>query len=135
MGSTIDLYEARLAGSAYYALNEDANYVLAGRLAVGFLGGAPLASIPDSHRFFSGGGSVRGFGFNTISPMMVGQIIGGRSLIEGSAEVRIKVTPTIGSVPFIDFGTASSSSLPNFNDYGFGRAPVRVNRACPRMWT
>lgn len=143
MGSTIDLYEARLAGSAYYALDEEANYVLAGRLAVGSLGGAPLASIPDSHRFFSGGGgSVRGFGFNTISPMMFGQIIGGRSLIEGSAEVRIKVTPTIGIVPFVDFGTASSSSLPNFNDYvGYGAGiglryltpvgPIRLDVATP----
>lgn len=143
MGSTIDLYEARLAGSAYYALDEEAKYVLAGRLAVGSLGGAPLASIPDSHRFFSGGGgSVRGFGFNTISPMMFGQIIGGRSLIEGSAEVRVKVTPTIGIVPFIDFGTASSSSQPNFNDYvGYGAGiglryltpvgPIRLDVATP----
>ncbi|MGB5901931.1 MAG: BamA/TamA family outer membrane protein [Xanthobacteraceae bacterium] len=143
MGSTIDLYEARLAGSAYYALDEEANYVLAGRLALGSLGGAPLASIPDSHRFFSGGGgSVRSFGFNTISPMMFGQIIGGRSLIEGSAEVRIKVTPTIGIVPFVDFGTASSSSLPNFNDYvGYGAGiglryltpvgPIRLDIATP----
>lgn len=39
MGSSIDLYEARLAGSAYYALDEDANYVLAGRFALGSLGG------------------------------------------------------------------------------------------------
>jgi translocation and assembly module TamA len=143
MGSTIDLYEARLAGSTYYALDEDANYVLAGRLAVGSLGGAPLASIPDAHRFFSGGGgSVRGFGFNTISPMMFGQITGGRSLIEGSAEVRVKVTPTIGIVPFIDFGTASSSSLPNFDDYvGYGAGiglryltpvgPIRFDVATP----
>ncbi|MEH6952418.1 BamA/TamA family outer membrane protein [Nitrobacter sp. NHB1] len=143
MGSTIDLYEARLAGSTYYALDEDAKYVLAGRLAVGSLGGAPLASIPDAHRFFSGGGgSVRGFGFNTISPMMLGKIVGGRSLVEGSAEVRVKVTPTIGIVPFIDFGTASSSSLPNFDDYvGYGAGiglryftpvgPIRLDVATP----
>jgi len=143
MGSTINLYEARLTGSAYYALDEDANYVLAGRLAAGTLGGAPLSSIPDAHRFFSGGGgSVRGFGFNTISPMMFGQITGGRSLLEGSAEVRVKVTPTIGIVPFIDFGTASNSSTPNFNDYvGYGAGiglryltpvgPIRLDVATP----
>ncbi|HEU4805404.1 MAG TPA: BamA/TamA family outer membrane protein, partial [Nitrobacter sp.] len=143
MGSTIDLYEARLAGSAYYSLDEEANSVLAGRLAVGSLGGAPLASIPDAHRFFSGGGgSVRGYGFNTISPMMFGQIIGGRSLVEGSAEIRVKVAPTIGIVPFIDFGTAFSSSLPNFDDYvGYGAGvglryltpvgPIRLDVATP----
>ncbi len=143
MGSTIDLYEARIAGSTYYALDEDANYVLAGRLAAGSLAGAPLGRIPDAHRFFSGGGgSVRGFIFNTISPMMFGKIIGGRSLLEGSAEMRVKVTPTIGVVPFVDFGTASSSSLPNFNDYvGYGAGiglryltpvgPIRLDVATP----
>ncbi len=143
MGSTIDLYEARVTGSAYYAIDEDANYVLAGRLALGSLGGAPLASIPNAHRFFAGGGgSVRGFAYNTISPMMFGQITGGRSLIEGSAEMRIKVTPTIGIVPFFDFGTASTDSLPNFNSFvgysaGIGLryltpvGPIRLDVATP----
>ncbi|SDG59188.1 autotransporter secretion outer membrane protein TamA [Bradyrhizobium sp. Rc2d] len=143
MGSTIDLFEGRIAGSAYYALDEQANYVLAGRLAAGSLAGAPLAEIPDAHRFFAGGGgSVRGYGFNTISPMMFGQITGGRSLIEGSAEVRVRITPTIGLVPFFDFGTASRSSVPGFDDYvGYGAGlglryltpvgPIRLDVATP----
>jgi translocation and assembly module TamA len=143
MGSTIDLFEGRVSGSAYYALDEQADYVLAGRLAAGSLTGAPLADIPDSHRFFAGGGgSVRGYGFNTISPMMFGQITGGRSLFEGSAEVRVRITPTIGIVPFLDFGTASRSSLPNFSDYiGYGPGiglryltpvgPIRLDVATP----
>jgi translocation and assembly module TamA len=143
MGSTIDLFEGRVSGSAYYALDEQADYVLAGRLAAGSLTGAPLADVPDSHRFFAGGGgSVRGYGFNTISPMLFCQITGGRSLFEGSAEVRLKITPTIGIVPFLDFGTASRSSLPNFSDYiGYGAGiglryltpvgPIRLDVATP----
>ncbi|MGY2982906.1 translocation and assembly module TamA [Bradyrhizobium sp. USDA 4508] len=143
MGSTIDLFEARVAGSAYYTLDEQADYVLAGRLAAGSLAGAPLDQIPDAHRLFAGGGgSVRGYGFNTISPMMFGQITGGRSLIEGSAEVRVRITPTIGLVPFFDFGTASRSSLPGFDDYvGYGAGlglryltpvgPIRLDVATP----
>jgi len=143
MGSTINLFEGRVAGSAYYALDENADYVLAGRLAMGSLGGATLADIPDSHRFFAGGGgSVRGYGFNTISPLMFGQITGGRSLLEGSAELRVKITPTIGLVPFIDFGSAYSSSLPNFRNYmGVGAGlglryltpvgPIRLDVATP----
>ena len=143
MGSTIDLFEGRVSGSAYYALDEQADYVLAGRLAAGSLAGAPLADIPDSHRFFAGGGgSVRGYGFNTISPMMFGQITGGSSLIEGSAEVRVRITPTIGLVPFVDFGSVSRSSLPGFSDYvGYGAGlglryltpvgPIRLDVATP----
>ncbi|MCP1845988.1 translocation and assembly module TamA [Bradyrhizobium sp. USDA 4524] len=143
MGSTIDLFEGRVSASAYYALDEQADYVLAGRLAAGSLAGAPLADIPDSHRFFAGGGgSVRGYGFNTISPMMFGQITGGSSLIEGSAEVRVRITPTIGLVPFLDFGSVSHSSLPGFSDYvGYGAGlglryltpvgPIRLDVATP----
>ena len=143
MGSTINLFEARAAGSAYYAIDEDANYVAAGRLAVGTLTGAQLADIPDAHRFYAGGGgSVRGYAYNTISPMIFGQITGGRSLIEGSAELRVKVTPTIGVVPFVDFGTTSRSSLPNFGSFvgysaGLGLryftpvGPIRLDVATP----
>ncbi|MBN8956467.1 MAG: BamA/TamA family outer membrane protein [Rhizobiales bacterium] len=143
LGSTIDLLEARASGSVYYALDEQVNYVLAGRLAAGSLTGASLAEIPVSHRFFAGGGgSVRGYGFNTISPMMFGRITGGSSLLEGSAEVRVKITPTIGIVPFVDFGTVSRSSLPSFDDYvGYGAGiglryltpigPIRFDVATP----
>ena len=43
-----------------------------------------------------------------------GEPIGGRSLIEGSLEARIKITDTIGIVPFFDAGTAFESSCPGF---------------------
>jgi translocation and assembly module TamA len=143
LGSTIDLVESRISGSTYYALDEDANYVLAGRIAAGTLAGAALAAIPSEERFYSGGGgSVRGFTFGTISPLLFNQITGGRSLLEGSAEVRVKLTQTIGIVPFIDAGGVFRSSLPNFQDYvGIGAGlglryltpigPIRLDVATP----
>jgi translocation and assembly module TamA len=143
IGSTINLVEARFTGSAYYALDEEANYVLAGRFATGSLTGAPLAAIPSEERFYSGGGgSVRGFTFGTISPLVYNQITGGRSLIEGSAEVRVRITPTIGVVPFIDAGGAFRASIPDFRDYvGIGAGlglryltpigPIRLDVATP----
>ena len=42
-------------------------------------------------------------------------MIGGRSLFEASAELRVKVTDTIGIVPFFDAGNAFASSFPNFS--------------------
>ena len=42
-------------------------------------------------------------------------MIGGRSLFDASAELRVKVTDTIGIVPFFDAGNAFASSFPNFN--------------------
>ena len=143
VGSTINLVEARVAGSTYYAIDEDARYVLAGRLAAGSLTGATLADIPSEERFYSGGGgSVRGFTYGTISPLLYNQITGGRSLLEGSAEVRVKVTQTIGIVPFIDAGGAFRSSIPDFKDFvGVGAGlglryltpigPIRLDVATP----
>ena len=52
-----------------------------------------------------------------------GAVIGGRSLFEASAELRIKVTDTIGIVPFFDAGNAFASSFPNFS-----AAPLYVRR-------
>src|SRR5262249_47538792 len=43
--------------------------VLAGRVRVGSIAGAPLEQIAPSRRFYSGGGgSVRGYGFQRIGP-------------------------------------------------------------------
>ena len=143
LGSSVNLVEGHAAGSTYYALDEDANTILAGRLGIGALGGAPLAEIPDAHRFYAGGGgSVRGYTYRTISPLLFHQITGGRSLLEGTAEVRIKITETIGIVPFIDAGGAFRASIPNFKDYiGIGAGiglryytpigPIRFDVATP----
>lgn len=143
LGSTVGLIEAKATGSAYYSLDEDGRYVLAGRLGLGTIGGADLADIPSGHRYFAGGGgSVRGYAFRTVSPMAFGGIIGGRSLFEASAEARIKITDTIGIVPFVDIGSAFSSSLPDFKEFvavgaGLGLryltpiGPIRLDVATP----
>ena len=68
--------------------------------------------------------------------------IGGRSLLEASIEARIKVTDTIGIVPFFDAGTAFASTLPDFDErirkaagiglrYYTGIGPIRADLAFP----
>jgi len=130
--------------SSYYALDDDAWYVLAGRVAAGSIVGADIADIPASHRFFAGGGgSVRGYRYRSLSPDNgFGFPTGGRSLLEGSAEARIKVTQNIGVVPFLDTGAAFSSPYPDFNTamrssagigfrYYSGIGPIRFDVATP----
>lgn len=116
LGSTVDMVVGKAQASTYYALDQDARYILAGRLGFGSIMGPGLAEIPANRRFYAGGGgSVRGYAYRTLSPKGIdGDPIGGRSLIEGSVEGRIKVTDTIGVVPFFDFGTAFESSYPDF---------------------
>ena len=117
LGSSLNLAEAKVRGSAYYSLDADSRFVLAGRVGVGALAGPALDEIPANWRFYAGGGgSVRGYPFHTLGPTGPnGAIVGGRSLFEASAELRVKVTDTIGVVPFFDTGNAFASSAPDFS--------------------
>ncbi len=116
MGSTANIVVGKAQGSTYYAVDEAARYILAARLGFGTIVGDGISSIPANRRFYAGGGgSVRGYSYRSLSPLGPnGEPIGGKSLIEGSLEARIRVTDTIGVVPFLDFGTAFDQSYPDF---------------------
>ncbi|WP_375460315.1 autotransporter assembly complex family protein [uncultured Enterovirga sp.] len=148
LGSSVGLTRATADASTYYALDEDANYILAGRVGLGSLLDAPsdLREIPSNYRFYTGGGgSVRGYRYQTIAPQgPFGFVVGGRSLFEGSLEVRIKVTDTIGVVPFFDAGGAFASTVPKLGlkdavqmsaglglRYYTGIGPLRLDVAFP----
>jgi translocation and assembly module TamA len=86
---------------------------------------------------------VRGFRYRSIGPTgPFGIVVGGTSLLEASLEARIKVTDTIGVVPFVDAGGAFESSFPDFNDdirvaaglglrYYTAIGPIRLDVAAP----
>jgi translocation and assembly module TamA len=143
LGSSVPMTIAKGTASAYWSIDEESRYVLAGRLGLGSIIGADLEEIPANRRFFAGGGgSVRGFGYRTLSPTFLGEPIGGRSLLEASLEARIKITDTIGIVPFVDAGTAFESSYPDFDEsirvsaglglrYYTGIGPIRLDVAVP----
>jgi translocation and assembly module TamA len=144
LGSSLDLIQSKLQASTYYALDSDARYIVAGRVALGSLSGASISEIPDSRRFFAGGGgSVRGFAYRSLSPLGPGNVpIGGKSLFEASLEARIRLTETIGIVPFLDVGSAFASSYPDFRNslryaaglglrYYTGFGPLRLDLAVP----
>ncbi len=138
------LFQTRASISGYYALDEDARYVLAGRIGFGSIAGAALDEIPATRRFYAGGGgSVRGYAYRSLAPLgPYDQLIGGRSLFESSVEARIKITETIGIVPFFDAGMAFESSFPDFKETlalsaGLGLryytpiGPIRLDVAAP----
>ena len=102
-------------GSTYLSLDEESRYVLAGRARVGSTIGAKLFDLPANKRFYAGGGgSVRGYEFQKAGPLDDDKDpIGGRSLLELGAEMRIKITDTIGVVPFFDAGYVFDSVVPD----------------------
>lgn len=118
LGSTVDMTHLEVTASGYLPLDEDKRYVLAGRVRIGSIVGSELWDIPTPHRFFAGGGgSVRGYDYQSLGPVnAAGYVVGGRSLFEASAEIRAKVTDTIGVVAFADAGMAFDSVLPEFNE-------------------
>ncbi len=143
-GDSSGFVQSKLAASTYYSLDEASRYVLAARVGFGSLLGANLADIPSNHRFYAGGsGSVRGYTYRSLSPLSpTNQLIGGRSLIDGALEARIKITDTIGIVPFIDGGGAFENGYPDFNQklrfaaglglrYYTAIGPIRVDVATP----
>ncbi len=116
--------------SAYKSIGE---VVLAGRLSAGTLVGvASLSDITATRRFYAGGGgSVRGYGYQEISPRdNNNDALGGRSYVTGSIEARFQLNEQFGVVPFLDFGTVSSSAIPDFTDIRAG-AGIGIRYATP----
>ncbi|MGE0684696.1 MAG: autotransporter assembly complex family protein, partial [Candidatus Binatia bacterium] len=88
--------------------------VLASRLRLGFTDPSGKSKeIPLFERFFAGGiSSVRGYGRYRLGPISDSDDpVGGRSLIEGSLEVRRQFTEQIGGTLFLDFGQVSLKSF------------------------
>ena len=81
-------------------------YVLAGRIRAAGIRASTPTSMPFSRRYFLGGStSLRGWGRYEVSPLDPnGLPVGGRALLELSAELRIPVRGAIGTVLFVDGG-------------------------------
>jgi translocation and assembly module TamA len=96
-----------VAGSTYLSLHREDKVVLAGRTRVGSIMGESRAEIPAPKRFYAGGGgSIRGYQFQKVGPLDdENDPIGGRSLLEVSLELRLRLTESLGVVPFVDGGT------------------------------
>ena len=156
---------AQVDGSAYYPATD--SLVVAGRVRLGTIQGIDRFALAPSRRFYAGGGgSVRGFGFQELGPRVLepnpnfpdpediepgtdpedlpdpfrSRPIGGRSLIEGAAEVRYRFGD-YGIAAFVDAGQVYEETLPQFDDIRFGVGiggryytnfgPIRVDIAMP----
>lgn len=132
---------ATLGASTYRRVND--KLVAAGRVKVGTIFGGDLKTIPLNRRFYAGGGgSVRGFGFQTISPVNTdGEPLGGRAISEVGAELRYKGESPFGFAAFVDAGSVTQEQYPTFSDIGVGAgagiryytsfAPLRADIAVP----
>lgn len=126
--------------SYYHPVGRKLVVALRGRL--GTLIGGGLGNVAPSRRLYAGGGgSVRGYGYQSLGPVDAsGNPTGGLSLVEASIELRYRVGD-FGIVPFLDAGQAYASTMPGFSDLRFGAGvgarlytnfgPVRIDVATP----
>ncbi len=101
-------------GSTYFDVTGDQRGVLALRTAIGSALGASFDQITLDKRFYAGGGgSVRGYTYQSIGPRDSGnRPLGGASLLELSAEWRQRISGPWGMVAFVDAGTVSEDQTP-----------------------
>ena len=129
--------------SVYQALDKNDRFVLANRLRSGFIFGAALSDLPVSRRFFAGGGgSARGFEYQSVGPQdLTGTPTGGRGLLEISSEVRWRREGPLGFVAFLDGATVSADQGTQFDNVRYSAGlgvrydtlvgPIRFDVATP----
>jgi len=124
--------KGRIQYARYIALSPGSSVVLAGRVAAGSIVGGERETIPADERFYAGGGgSVRGYPFETLSPLEGTDPTGGKSLFELSIEVRIQLSDAVGLVPFVDAGNAFADSTPDLFGELFWAAGVGLRYNTP----
>lgn len=130
-----------LSANSYTRLSD--NFVAAFRAKAGTIFSEDFETVPLNRRFYGGGGgSVRGFGYQTISPVnAASELTGGRSIVEGSTELRYQGEGPFGFAAFVDAASVSRSIEPEFDDIRVGAgiglryytsfAPLRFDIAVP----
>lgn len=142
----------KLVGTGYFDVSGEGRSVIAARAALGTIpGGSGNAnangnvSIPPDKLFYAGGGgSIRGFTYQSAGPRdAFNNPIGGASLIETSLEFRQRIGKSWGAVAFIDAGGAYIDTMPNFSQmeprvgtgvgvrYYTGFGPARLDFGLP----
>lgn len=137
----------RVLGEARTYIPVTDSFTAALRIRAGSLLGASTDAVPADLRFYAGGGgSVRGYEYQSLSPFRarddgVLEPFGGRSLTEVSAEIRWRRSERLGFTAFIDGGSADDDFTPDIENLRYGAGlgvryypgfgPIRFDVATP----
>ena len=129
--------------SFFLPLSRSPRLGLAARAAFGTISGVEVAEVPADKRFYAGGGgTIRGYKYQTVGDLVDGKPTGGNSLANVSAELRVRATRALGLAVFIDGGTAYAGASPDTDTpflwgagcgvrYYLGSTPFRFDVAFP----
>ena len=101
----------------YFQLSKAPSLVLAAGVTLGSIVGAETREIPADERFYAGGGgSIRGYAYQSVGPRIGDAPVGGRSLAEVSLELRLRISERFGLVGFLDGGNAYTDRFPDLGE-------------------
>ena len=111
LGAPTEFLQLKVEAEKVFNLAPKWNTYLRGQLGTTWV--SETTKLPGTERFFAGGDrSVRGFGYNDLSPLDDGGAkIGGRHLFTGSAELIRDLPRNLALALFVDVGNA-------FDDFG-----------------
>ncbi len=108
--STFTILQA--SGSTYVNLGAPGRSIVALRGLVGSVQGASTFDLPPDERFYAGGGgTVRGYKYQSVGPKFrSGRPTGGTSITAATVEYRQRFGESFGAAVFVDAGQVSNSS-------------------------
>ncbi len=100
------------SGSTYINLGAPGRSIVALRGLVGTVQGAGTFDLPPDERFYAGGGgTVRGYKYQSIGPKFPSnRPTGGTSITAGTVEYRQRFGESFGAAVFVDAGQVATSS-------------------------
>ncbi|MCB2012741.1 MAG: outer membrane protein assembly factor [Geminicoccaceae bacterium] len=113
LGAGTTFLKSRAVHTRYFPIYNQPRLIFALRGSVGSIFGAEREEIAPDERFYAGGGgSVRGIPYQLAGDLRDGEPSGGRSVLEGSAEIRWRAFESVDLVTFTDAGSAFEEVVP-----------------------
>jgi translocation and assembly module TamA len=132
--SDADILHVFMLGKGLYTLGD--NHRFLSRVRLGAVATNRFADVPPSLRFFAGGDqSVRGYGYETLSPKDSEEVgVGGRYLMVGSLEYQYEFADKWRAAVFVDEGNAVND-LSDALATGAGLGIRWISPVGPLGWT
>lgn len=132
--SDTDMAILRAGVSGLYSFGADDKHQVLGSLNTGYIWADDFYEVPYKLRFFAGGDqSIRGYDYESLSPIEKGYLTGGQILAVGSAEYNYEFRPGFRGAVFTDVGNAYDKDFETDTKVGVGvgirwASPVGVVR-------
>ncbi len=122
LGSNANFFKSQFVGQTYLSAALPLKPTLALRGAIGSIDGVGLNGVPSDVRFYAGGGgSVRGYAFQSLGGRdTAGDPLGGTAWAESSVELRLRFTEEFGAVLFLDAGAIGDRVADAASNLSFG---------------